>query len=139
MLVVKDCSQPKSPVIYTSYLLLDSIVQCPVCRTTLKGWTIKCARCDTAHHYDCWHFTGHCSTYQCASIVSESSKKWLIPKSFWISHYKRESFESIGVFFGSLSLSFLAEGCLPFINLFFAMWAALCWFVLSSREKGFLE
>jgi hypothetical protein len=40
--------------------------RCEVCGTELsKGRVVRCARCRTPHHEECWEFNGACSTFAC--------------------------------------------------------------------------
>jgi hypothetical protein len=39
--------------------------RCPICTSTLTEPLVRCSRCLTPHHQDCWHYLGHCSTYGC--------------------------------------------------------------------------
>ncbi len=45
--------------------------ECQVCGTTLRsGQVVRCARCRTPHHRDCWEFNGRCSTFACGETRS---------------------------------------------------------------------
>lgn len=39
--------------------------ECQICGASLEGMLVRCARCATPHHADCWEYTGTCSTYGC--------------------------------------------------------------------------
>jgi hypothetical protein len=39
--------------------------QCQICGADLEGRLVRCLRCSTPHHADCWEYTGVCSTYGC--------------------------------------------------------------------------
>jgi len=40
--------------------------ECQVCGVTLaQGIVVRCGRCATPHHEDCWAYTGECSTFAC--------------------------------------------------------------------------
>jgi hypothetical protein len=39
--------------------------ECQICGAALEGMLVRCARCSTPHHQDCWQYTGTCSTYGC--------------------------------------------------------------------------
>jgi len=40
--------------------------ECQVCGVTLgQGTVVRCRRCATPHHEDCWTYTGECSTFAC--------------------------------------------------------------------------
>lgn len=42
----------------------DSV--CRVCGASLaEGAVVRCAKCSTPHHKDCWEFNGRCSTFAC--------------------------------------------------------------------------
>ncbi|HEX7899603.1 MAG TPA: RING finger protein [Planctomycetota bacterium] len=43
--------------------------ECQVCGAGLTEDVVRCARCDTAHHADCWTYVGRCSTYGCGEKV----------------------------------------------------------------------
>lgn len=45
---------------------LDEEASCQVCGTGLaQGAVVRCAKCRTPHHRDCWEFNGRCSTFAC--------------------------------------------------------------------------
>lgn len=39
--------------------------ECQVCGSKLEGSIVRCSRCGTPHHQDCWTYTGLCSTFGC--------------------------------------------------------------------------
>lgn len=39
--------------------------ECPVCGCTLTEGIVRCERCDTAHHSDCWAYAGGCAIFGC--------------------------------------------------------------------------
>lgn len=44
--------------------------RCLICGTALaRGRTVRCARCATPHHEECWTFNGRCSTFACGEIA----------------------------------------------------------------------
>ena len=43
---------------------------CQICGSEFKGSLVKCVKCATLHHADCWKFFGQCSTYACGSTNS---------------------------------------------------------------------
>ena len=43
----------------------SSTGECQTCGSALEGKLVRCARCSTPHHADCWEYTGACSTYGC--------------------------------------------------------------------------
>lgn len=43
--------------------------QCQICGAALDGRLVRCARCSTLHHRDCWQYTGACSTYGCGETT----------------------------------------------------------------------
>ena len=46
--------------------------ECQVCGVTLgQGAVVRCRRCATPHHEDCWTYTGQCSTFAC------SERNWI--------------------------------------------------------------
>lgn len=38
---------------------------CPVCGTGLRDRLVKCERCRTPQHAECWAYLGRCATYAC--------------------------------------------------------------------------
>ncbi len=38
---------------------------CPICTTPLRDPIVRCRRCSSPHHQDCWEYLGHCATYGC--------------------------------------------------------------------------
>jgi hypothetical protein len=48
---------------------------CQVCGTEMRERIVYCAKCKTAHHEECWRYTGECSTYACqeTSYVMDGS------------------------------------------------------------------
>ena len=48
--------------------------ECQVCGSELGGNVVKCRRCGTPHHADCWKYTGRCSTFGCGSTKSRKAK-----------------------------------------------------------------
>lgn len=50
---------------------IDAESVCRVCGASLaEGGLVKCARCATPHHRDCWEFNGRCSTFACGETRS---------------------------------------------------------------------
>ncbi len=41
--------------------------RCMVCGTSIEAAVVRCERCRTPHHRDCWEFMGACSTFACGS------------------------------------------------------------------------
>jgi hypothetical protein len=41
--------------------------ECQVCGGAMVVELVRCARCRTPHHDDCWSYAGRCSTYGCGS------------------------------------------------------------------------
>ena len=39
--------------------------ECQICGAALEGLVVRCTRCATPHHQDCWEYAGRCSTYGC--------------------------------------------------------------------------
>jgi hypothetical protein len=40
--------------------------ECQICGVSLgQGTIVRCGRCATPHHEDCWEYTGECSTFAC--------------------------------------------------------------------------
>ena len=45
---------------------IDADSMCRICGASLaEGAVLRCAKCNTPHHKDCWEFNGQCSTYAC--------------------------------------------------------------------------
>lgn len=40
---------------------------CQICGMSEGGGTVRCVRCRTPHHAECWTYVGRCSTYGCGS------------------------------------------------------------------------
>lgn len=40
-------------------------VVCPFCACALEGAVVRCRRCETPHHRDCWREAKGCTTYAC--------------------------------------------------------------------------
>ena len=38
---------------------------CPVCAWTMTEGVVRCEKCSTPHHDECWRYVGQCSTYAC--------------------------------------------------------------------------
>lgn len=38
---------------------------CPVCAAVMTEQVVRCDRCQTPHHAECWTYVGQCSTYAC--------------------------------------------------------------------------
>lgn len=52
--------------------VLSRDAQCEVCGSKLSvGAVVRCRKCRTPHHRDCWEFNGVCSTFACGSRESE--------------------------------------------------------------------
>lgn len=41
--------------------------RCPICATALAEPLVRCSRCCSPHHRQCWDYLGHCATYGCDS------------------------------------------------------------------------
>lgn len=54
---------------YTGVEILEAVPtgegDCPVCGHGLAEETVRCAKCRTPHHRDCWEYLGACATYAC--------------------------------------------------------------------------
>lgn len=45
---------------------IDAEATCQICGAPLAaGALVRCAKCATPHHRDCWEFNGRCSTFAC--------------------------------------------------------------------------
>lgn len=40
---------------------------CPVCACALEGARVKCVRCATLHHRECWRYVGGCAIFACGA------------------------------------------------------------------------
>jgi hypothetical protein len=40
-------------------------VLCPVCAAAMVDSVVRCDKCETPHHEECWTYVGRCSTYAC--------------------------------------------------------------------------
>lgn len=50
---------------------LDADSICKICGASLaEGRVVRCAKCSTPHHKDCWDFNGRCSTFACGETRS---------------------------------------------------------------------
>ena len=54
--------------------LKDSQATCMVCGTDVEEYRVKCRRCKTPHHKDCWGYFGGCSRYGCGETVYLDAK-----------------------------------------------------------------
>ena len=71
LLDILDLKSPAAVVISTVREMLDKDTKCPVCGTPLsKGQVVRCLKCRSAHHADCWQFNGMCATFACGSNLS---------------------------------------------------------------------
>jgi hypothetical protein len=39
--------------------------RCPICTTVLREPLVRCERCRSPHHQECWEYLGRCATYGC--------------------------------------------------------------------------
>src|SRR5204863_6334359 len=59
-----DLAEPVSLPSPTRYSPAEG--ECQVCGVSLgQGAVVRCRRCATPHHEDCWAYTGECSTFAC--------------------------------------------------------------------------
>jgi hypothetical protein len=50
---------------------IDAESICKICGVSLaEGGVVKCHKCSTPHHQDCWEFNGRCSTFACGETRS---------------------------------------------------------------------
>lgn len=60
---------PKKPLkrglITTLVFKEDRLPICLVCGSEINEQRVECRSCRTAHHRECWHYFGMCSTYAC--------------------------------------------------------------------------
>ena len=64
----EDCQHPDEDGVN-----LDSLVigqgMCPICGERVKEKPLRCKKCNTAYHRDCWEFNGgECGIYSCDSL-----------------------------------------------------------------------
>jgi hypothetical protein len=38
---------------------------CPVCAASLDAEAVRCVRCESPHHRECWDYVGSCATFGC--------------------------------------------------------------------------
>jgi hypothetical protein len=63
-----DLKVPGEVIVAVVQEKLGEDTRCPVCGTPLsKGSIVRCAKCRSAHHADCWQFNGLCATFACGS------------------------------------------------------------------------
>jgi hypothetical protein len=48
----------------------ESAGECQVCGSAMAARVVRCAKCGTPHHRECWSYNGMCSTYACGSRSS---------------------------------------------------------------------
>jgi hypothetical protein len=48
-------------------MLAGDALACQICGTGASEAWVRCARCDTPHHLECWRYADGCSTYACGS------------------------------------------------------------------------
>jgi hypothetical protein len=46
---------------------------CPICTTPLRDPIVRCKRCSSPHHQDCWQYLGRCATYGCDPVGRRSA------------------------------------------------------------------
>jgi hypothetical protein len=50
----------------TAVVRMDEETFCQICGVTLaQGKVVRCVKCVTPHHLDCWEFNGRCSIFAC--------------------------------------------------------------------------
>ena len=65
-----DPRSPKDLVISKVQETLSEETRCPVCGTPLsRGSVVRCSKCRSAHHADCWKFNGLCATFACGGTT----------------------------------------------------------------------
>ncbi|HYF00343.1 MAG TPA: RING finger protein, partial [Planctomycetota bacterium] len=51
---------------------IDADSVCRICGTALaQGKVVRCAKCATPHHADCWAFNGRCAIFACGEVKSK--------------------------------------------------------------------
>jgi hypothetical protein len=72
LLDILDLKSPVAVVISKVQERLDQDTRCPVCGTPLShGKVVRCLKCRSAHHVECWKFNGMCATFACGSPLHE--------------------------------------------------------------------
>lgn len=52
---------------------IDAESECGVCGVSLaEGGLVRCSKCRTPHHADCWSFNGRCSIFACGATIARS-------------------------------------------------------------------
>jgi len=46
-------------------ILKEMIPMCLVCSSPAENDLVKCSRCKTIHHSECWEYNGKCSVFGC--------------------------------------------------------------------------
>jgi hypothetical protein len=46
---------------------------CPICTTALREPLVRCPRCRSPHHRECWDYLGRCATYGCEPVAGRRS------------------------------------------------------------------
>ncbi len=46
---------------------------CPICTTPLRDPVVRCKRCSSPHHHDCWDYLVRCATYGCDPMGRRSA------------------------------------------------------------------
>lgn len=47
---------------------LEEAGTCQICGTPIAGEVVRCRKCNTPHHKDCWDYLGRCSTFGCKGV-----------------------------------------------------------------------
>lgn len=44
---------------------MSLVTSCGICGCELRGSLVRCDRCDTPHHHDCWQYNAGCAVFAC--------------------------------------------------------------------------
>jgi len=55
--------------------------QCQVCGSEMTDRIVRCAKCGTPHHEECWRYAGECSTYACQETAYLKEGRRVEPNS----------------------------------------------------------
>ena len=69
-----DLPSPADFVLSKVKEVLDEQTRCPVCGSPLsRGRIVRCAKCGSIHHAECWLFNGLCATFACGSTEKRAA------------------------------------------------------------------
>lgn len=47
--------------------------RCPICTTALAEPLVRCGRCRSPHHRECWDYAGRCAVYGCEPVKDQQA------------------------------------------------------------------